>query len=455
MDGMPPPGSTPGETLLELSRLARQAEDRTELDFVAANSTHALAPYRQAALWFAEGGVRTLSGVVQVEANAPYVQWLDQLCRHLQAEGEIVRGRLPDELAQQWDEWLPEHAWWLPLHWDDGTPGGVRGGLLLARDLPWMAHEAPLLAEWRDILAHAYRAQSRSGGELGAALRRTFKRLVGGGRSDGPWYRRRRIQAALAVCAVLLFPVRLTVLAPGELVPLDPASVRSPLEGVIDRFFVAPNQTVKQGDPLFEYDQAELQGKAAVAAQALATAEAEYRQAVQQTLMDNKNKSALAALQGRIEERRAESDFLRGQAERARVLAPRAGMALFDDPSEWVGRPVAVGERVMRIATLGEVEVEAWLGVADAIPFEQGAPARLYLASSPLDPVAAHIRYVAYEAVPRPDGGYAFRVRATLDGKTGYRPGLKGTVKLSGGRVPLVYWALRRPLAALRQLVGW
>jgi hypothetical protein len=32
--------------------------------------------------------------------------------------------------------------------------------------------------------------------------------------------------------------------------------------------------------------------------------------------------------------------------------------------------------------------------------------------------------------------------------------GLKGTVQLSGERVPLAYWMLRRPLATIRQALG-
>lgn len=314
----------PLAALVDLAHRARHVGEAVELDFLAVNGSHALAPYRQAALWFADRGVCALSGVVQIEANAPYVQWLEKLCA-----------------------------------------------------------------------------------------------------------------------------------APGELVPSDPAAVRAPLEGVIEGFHVKPNQIVKKGDPLFDFDQAQLASRAAVAEQALSTAEAEYRQALQQALNDGKSKGMLATLQGKIEERRAETGFLQGQSERARVLAPRDGIALFDDPSEWIGRPVATGERVMRIAAPGDVEVEAWLPLGDAIPLEPGAGITLYLASDPLDPVAATVRYVGYEAQPRPDGSYAYRVRAKLAETTAARVGLKGTAKLSGAWVPMAYWMLRRPLATIRQTLGW
>ena len=108
----------------------------------------------------------------------------------------------------------------------------------------------------------------------------------------------------------------------------------------------------------------------------------------------------------------------------------------------------------MRIATPGDVEMEIWVGVADAIALAPGATAKLYLAASPLDPVAARVRYMAYEALARPDGTYAYRVRATLDNASVHRVGLKGTAKLSGPWAPMAYWIMRRPLAAIRQFLG-
>lgn len=102
----------------------------------------------------------------------------------------------------------------------------------------------------------------------------------------------------------------------------------------------------------------------------------------------------------------------------------------------------------------GDVEIEAWLPIGDAIPLAGRADATLYLASRPLDTLPAKVRYVAHDAVARPDGTYAYRVRATLDAPTSMRVGLKGTVKLAGERVPLVYWILRRPLATIRQTLG-
>jgi len=456
MDAPDQPGTGGVTRLLDLAHQARHVEDSVELDFMAVNSTHALAPYRQAALWFAHRNVCALSGVVQIEANAPYVQWLERVCRSRPEAGRIGAQSFDAPIGGEWADWLPAYGLWIPMTSASRVENGTHGGLLLARDIPWLDDEITLLLEWGDVLQHAYDAKRPATAWTLASFKGAARDLFAGKANAGrPWWKRRTTVAGALLLLALLFPVRLTVLAPGELVPANPAVIRSPLEGVIEEFHVKPNERVTKDQPLFDFDEAQLASRRAVAEQLLATAEAEYRQALQQALNDGKSKNLLTTLQGKIEERRAETEFLRGQVDRARVVAPRDGIALFDDPGEWIGRPVATGERIMRIATPDDVEVEAWLAVGDAIRLEPGAGAELYLSAAPLSPVSARIRYVAYEAVQRPDGNYAYRVRATLEEITGHRVGLRGTAKLSGGRVPLVYWLLRRPIAAIREFIGW
>lgn len=427
--------------LVDLARQARHADDPAELAFLAVNGTHTLAPYRQAALWQDQGGVQALSGVVQIEENAAYVLWLKRLFPTLgTAPQPVTANDLPREMASEWDEWLPHYGLWLPF---------PAGGLLLARDIAWQEDEISALIEWMDIWTHAWQAMHRPSPWL--PWRSGSKRQ---GRSRALW-RRRDVRLIAFLLAIAFIPVRLSVLAPGELVPANPAVIRSPIDGVLGRFHVRPNEAVKTGQPLFSYDEASLASHAEVAEQALATAEAEYRQAAAQAVSESKPKSLLAPLFGKSEEKRAEAQYVRELLERSRVVAPLEGIALFDDPGEWIGKPVVTGERIMRIASPGDIEVEAWLSVGDAIPLPPGSPVSLYLSANPLFSVSATVRYMAHDAVERPDGSYAYRVRATLAEKTAHRVGLRGTARLSGDWTPLCYWVLRRPLASLRKAVGY
>ncbi|CAK0764613.1 HlyD family efflux transporter periplasmic adaptor subunit [uncultured Gammaproteobacteria bacterium] len=430
--------------LLGLEQRARRARTLDELQFVMVNETVSLVRYRQGVLWHSVENVVAVSGVAGVETDAPFTQWLNRLLGR-EAEGLTAPRRLAPESQPEperiaWTEWLPGHLLLMPLV----TPDGTRLGLLaLARDEPWSEAETLFLADLCEGYAFAWSWW----------LRPTFLQTC---RS---WWRRlprRHILLALAVVLLGLVPVRLTVLAPAEAVARDPAVVRSPLDGVVDRVLVKPNQSVTQGQPLFDLDTTTIRGKMEVAEKALATARAEYEQAAQQAFSDMKAKAQLGVLAGRIEERQAERTTLAHVLARARVTAPRAGVAVLDDPSEWAGRPVAVGEKVLTVAEERDTEIEAWLAPADLIELTEGAPLTLFLNTDPLHAIHARLRMVGYESQYRPDGTLAHRVRATLaEGEAPPRLGLKGTARLDGERVTLAYWLFRRPLAIIRQTLGW
>lgn len=438
--------------LLELGRRARQTSNPDELAFLLVNSTHGLTPYRQAALWWADTGVQTLSGVVQAEQNAPYVDWLRTFMAHQMpaADGptRVAVQALPQPLQGSWADWLPAHGLVLPLN------GPRTGGLLLARDQGWTDTDLALLNEWTQTWLHAWQAVQPRNPHRQWLHWSAWKNWLGLGAQDRPWYRRKILALLLALLALLFMPVRMTVLAQGELVPAQPVVVRSPIEGVIAKFHAPPNAEVQTGQPLFEFDPVLIETRAKVAEQALVTALAEYRQTSQLSLADPKYKSELARLAGSIEEKRSEFDYLKEQRKRSVVMATDAGTLLYDDPSTWTGKPVAVGERIMRIARTGDVEVEVWLPMADAVELQLGDPVTLYLLSDPLQPVTARLRYFSHEATLRPDGVYAYRIRATLEEKNPPRVGLKGTAKLTGRWTVLSYWLLRRPLAVVRTTLG-
>lgn len=442
-----PAASSPSliDFLLELIRRARNAESAAALRFIAVNDTHLLIPYQQAALWLRDGGVVGLSGLTEVDANAPYAQWIARLGDALSGKPAraVSADDLPPEVAAEWGDWLPAHVCWVPF----ANPGEatVVGGLILARPQAWRPVDVRLLDEWLGVWNCAWRAVHRPTWyrSLGLALKRLPRQVR----------RKPLLWSALAV-AVMLFPVRLSVLAPGELVPAHPVVVRAPLDGVLKTFEVSSNERVVEGQPLFTYDGTEMASRLDVALEQLRTAEIEERLYSQQALDDTKARGLLAAARGVVAQRRIEVEFLRQQLGRTTVKAPSDGVAFVENATEWVGRPVLTGQRVMRLARLDDVQIEAWLPIGDAVPLPPGAPVQLYLSSSPLKAVKGSVETVSFEAAARPDGTYAYRVVARLLAPTEHRVGLKGTVRLSGRRVPLIYWVFRRPLASAREYLG-
>ena len=427
--------------LLGLEEHARKAANSTELAFVMVNDSRALAAYRQAALYIEGEGLKAVSGVTAIETGAPFTLWLERVIRRVARDEVRLAGpdAIDGEDGEEWREWLPPHGLLLPLKDRDGKR---LGALLLARDGEWADQEVALVTRAVDFYGYAWAVLHRP-----SPLVQWRSRLT----AVPKW----RLKLAAAILLALLFPVRLSVLAPAEMVAHDPAVIRSPLDGVVERVLVRPNQSVAEGDLLFTLDRTTLSGKLEVAKKALATAKAEFDQATQQAFYDPKAKAQLAVIRARIDERGAEAAQLEELMARAEVKAPRPGIAVLDDPAEWQGRPVNVGERVLAVASPTEVEVEAWLAPADVIALEPGGPVKLFLNADPLAPVSASLLYVAFEAIPQPDGTLGHRVRAALDpGQDMPRLGLKGTARLDGHRVPLIYWLLRRPLAVVRAFVG-
>lgn len=443
--------------LAQLGQRVRACSDAEALGFLMVNDSHALAPYRQAVLWLDESGqgtgrIAALSGLAVPDAHAPFNHWLAQLLgRHAASAEGAVAGLLPPPAtagdAAQWREYLPPQAWWLPLPLSPN--GGARAGLLLLRDEAWQTRDTTLLALAADTYAHAWRALRQAG---------SGDRLRGWrGRSPAP-RRRWAFGLGLLALAMLLFPVRQSVLAPAEVVARAPEAVRAPLQGVVDRIEVQPNQSVTKGQLLAALDARELQGRLEAARQTLAVAEAEYRRGQQQALYDQRSKSELALLQGRRDQAAADVDYFDGALARTQLRAERAGVALFDDAADWIGRPVALGERIMLVADPRDAELEVLLPVADAIALPDQAGVRLFLNAAPASPIAASVLRVSYRAHAGGDGTLAYRVRARFDDPQAagalLRVGLKGTAKLYGERTVLALYLLRRPLATLRVWLG-
>lgn len=448
-----PQSVNPAMLLLELGHRARAARSNAELRFLLVNDSRLLVPYRQACLWLEDGGVTALSGVVETDRNTPYAQWLHGVCQFLQSQQPIqVRriepAQLPPELASAWSEWLGPYAVWVPLLQDSQKPV-PEGGLLLSGAQAIEEQRFALLAEWGHTWFHAYCA-------LQAGQPRFWRKPAASRVTAKSWWQKKSTWILGGLFVLGAVPVHMSVLAPGELVAAQPVVLRAPLDGVIDQIHVQPNQMVRKGERLFGLDEAQISSRLEVARQALLTAEAEYRQSAQLALGDARSKAQLAALVGRIGEKRAEVQYLSDQRDRSRVLAPEDGMVLFDSPTEWLGKPVQTGERVMRIARPDEVEIEAWVPIGDAIPLAQGSTVKLYLAANPMAGLEGKLRYMAYDANARPDSSYAYRVRASMPlAMEEARIGLKGTAKLQGDWVPLAYWVLRKPWAVLRQFFAW
>ncbi|MEM1045007.1 MAG: HlyD family efflux transporter periplasmic adaptor subunit [Pseudomonadota bacterium] len=430
-------------TVLDLERKARAAERPGDLAFVMVNETGRVLPYRTAIRFDLRGRsarVRAISGVSEVDRTAPFVQWVEKAVAFWTKSTEadpvfsVSPDTLPDRLRGGDPEWFPGGGLIILFRNRDGL---AFGGLLLLRAPAWSEQDKVIAS----VLADAYGHASLT---LEPRLVRRRRRLITPA----------RVFAVLLLLAVasLFWPVRLSVVASAEVTAKDASVVAAPFASTIETVAVAPNASVAEGDVLFSLDRTEVEARHEAAKQELGVAEAKYRRALQGAFSDGEERADVAILLEEIRLKETELAYTGTLLGLSSVRAERNGVAVFNDPNNWIGRPVSVGERVMLLADPSRTWLEISVPAADAINLASGAEVLFFTNVNPLEPITASVQQTSFEADIDKDGVASYRIQADFVEATGApRLGLTGTAKIFGDEVTLFYFLFRRPLSVIRR----
>lgn len=440
----------PWEALDRLTARAREAETEAALFFCIANDSYALLPYRSAVVFAVRGGRARFvcqSGLTTVDRRSAYGSWCEQVADALLPQigvgGPVSMRQVSEALHPAWKEYWPEGVYAYVLPGSRGEPVGLA---IYICDQVWPPQAGPMFGALHQV--YGLCLQNLRGRRAGWAW---GARAAGHSSRAGKWM----LATAVVVVLVLCIPVRQFVVAPAEIISLDSVAVTSPVEGIVAELVAKPNQAVKKGDALVRLDDTAIRNRLESARQALQVARAEYLAGAHRAFVSTERTVETGVLRGRISERVAEVAFLQDQLGMQTIRAMRDGIAVYGQENDWIGKPVAAGQRIMELADASEVGVQAWVPVADAINLDSGSAFTLLLHADPLNPVSAVIEQASYQATKSPDGVAAYRVRARLaDGSRLPRLGLRGSAKIDGQWVPLGYLLMRRPLSVTRQWLG-
>ncbi len=430
--------------LLQIEKEARDAESEAALRYLIVNRTRTLLSYHQALLLEPTGNgltVTAASGVSAPDKNAPYIRWIGKLAGRLLRDNRfdtdfsLVPSELSQEEFESWCEWGGGENLWLPL---GDRQQKLRAVLLLLRGESWKDAETVLAKRLVGTYSHALTAFSPHPFHILPKFKRTAAWLF-----------------PLLLILVLCLPVHQSVLVSAEVTLQNPVVVAAPLDGVIGGFHVTPNQFVEKNQELFFFEDTVLRNTLEIAAEELAVSEAELHNAAQGSFTDFRQRARIALLQSERDMRQVKRDYAAEKLGRIHVYAERAGIVVFRDPNDWIGKPVKTGERVLQIADPEQVELRMELPVSDALVFEEDAEVRLFLDVDPLHPITARLHSVSYEAELSAIGVLSYRAIAHFQDKKLPRLGLRGMAKIKGKKVVLAYYLFRRPLSALRQMLGF
>lgn len=433
--------------LLKLESEAREVQSEAELVFLIANEMRKLTRARQVFVLRDKSGlgltVQGVSSLDSVERNSPLIRWIERMVKQLKKLDGVDRQRefsLP-AYCEPSDEETRTYPFrdfvWLPFKLKDGT---VFGGVLLAREQHWREGDLVVAKRLAATFSHAWAAISGN------------RRL----RSKGKTRLLLSVAALACITIAMTIPVPISALAPAEIVSARPFVVTAPIDGVIDKVFVDPNTKVRQGQPIVKFVDISLRNKLAVAERETIVANAQLRRYTQSAFDDPEAKRELRAAMSKLELKKAEAKFARDLLSKTVIKAKYPGFVIFNDKSEWVGRPVAVGERIMEIANSNEVRVKVNLPVDDAIVVSPNAHVKVFLDSDPLNPVSATVVRAAHEARKTSGDVLAYEIIARITGDVKHLPrlGVRGTAQIYGENAPVFFYLFRRPLSALRQKLG-
>jgi len=435
--------------LLQLEHMARAASSAEALQFMIVNETRRLVPFRQAYLFLSAHPIKrdcklvNASSVAIIEKSAPFATWLEKLIEKNFSSDTISKQELvdvdscPDELKDGWNEFSLPFAVWTPLKMPDGH---FIGGIWMTRETPWQENELKIIQRLAETYAHAYVAITST---------RTL-------------YRRPKI-VTFSVWVIIIFlltvfvkPMKLSALAPAEIIAEDPIVVSSSMDGVISEIEFSPNSYVSKGETLFVLDDTNLRNDYNVTKKTLAVAEAELRNATQGSFRDTKIKAQVSYLKAQMELHQSKLEYAGELLEKITIKAEKSGLLIYSDKSDWIGKPIQVGERIMEIADTKKIQLKINLSIDDAIVLKEGAEVDVFLDADPLNPIKAKVSSTSYMAEKYNQDTLAYRVYAEFEdiNQENLRIGLQGTAKMYGDRVSVFFYLFRRPISYVRQLLG-
>lgn len=437
------------EKLLAYESEVRGAQSLRELYYCLANETLQLTkgeqifvvvPHTYSSRKYV---IDVVSNLSSVDKNAPALVYLEAcfsraIANAIERKPEERNTPFLFDFPRAENSSIQQFAVLLPLF---NFHEGLIGTLVVVSDNPVFISETPLLMRVINVAQHAWRAfLPRKRNLISGKVKNLFALFI-----------------IILTFMALFIKVPLSALAPVEIVARDPQVVAAPINGVIEKILVDANSEVLQGTPLFQYVDTAMSADLKVAQQKWAVASAKLQTAQQNSFGAGEGRREIIIAKAELELAQAELNFAKAQFDQSIVKSPAPGVAVFDRKTEWQGKPVSVGERVIEVANISQLEARIDLAVSDAIVIENEARVQLFLDSSPLSPLEGAISSSAYRARLDSSNQLSFKLFVDIEVPQNrvLRVGARGTAQVYGEDVTLAFYLFRRPLSAMRQWIGW
>lgn len=256
--------------------------------------------------------------------------------------------------------------------------------------------------------------------------------------------------------SLFLIRVPLRVVAPCEVVANDPIIVTAPLEGIIEKIDVKPGQSVKKGDLLYTYDKRLPLRNLKASEKEVEILEEEVKRTKTLGFDDPKSLTDLSIFNLKLEKEKVNLSYVQWQTTQLDQKAAIGGIIMIENPDQWRGKPVKIGEKIMSINDAKNTKIKIWIPEDDNIVLDQTKPIKVILNIQPGHSYDANLIFVSIDASLSDLHIPSFVAEANwISPPENNKLGLEGTAILYGEQVSLFYYLTRKPLSAVRRKVGF
>ena len=433
--------------LISLEKKTREAKSKDELNFIVVNETREIIDYTTSFLLLKSATdkfhINAISDIASIDRTAPLVTFVESVINHktkkdLKEIESIDLEQFSKKIKKQKPKNIPQYLLCIPIF---SPQRGLQGYLLLARNKNFNDNENELVQHLSRTYGHAYNTFLTN-----FSIKNFLKKNFTG---------KKRWITISVIILIFLFPVRMTSTAPVEVVAKNPFLITSPFDGVVKKIIANNNDQTKPGDLLVLLEDIDLLNEFNLAKQSLQVAEKELLRTRQSSFTDNEQKSRLAELVAQVDLKRVELKSAERKLKNSKIYSEKKGVVIVDRKSDWQGKPVAVGEKILTIADPNNIEFLIWLPVKDSIVINQDANTNIFLDINPMSSYKGNIVRSTYEPELSPEEVLSYKLISSFKGNRDTpRIGLRGTAKVYGNRTILFYYLFRKPITFIRQLIG-
>ena len=456
------------ETLVTVSHEITSTLNLERMLQTIVDAPQAVIPYERAAIALEQRGrfkLSAVTGVTQVNADAPDLAPLNQLLQWVALSEEVVHVRQTgEEIDASREESRAKFGQYfrtsgmrgfyaIPL--SDDT-GGVGVFSVESSDPDFLG---PAHLEILQVLAGQATVALRNAqmyrevpfiSLLEPVLQRKRKFMA------MEKHRRRAIVGACAAAVIFLVlcPLPMRVAGDAVVAPLHRAQVQPEFEGVVGKVFVHEGELVKRGQVLAEMDAWNYRA-------ALAEAEAKYQTALLQVnrLLAANDGSEAGIQRVQADYWKAEVDRSRELVDRAKLRSPIDGVVATPHVESFAGQRLQFGDRFAEVVDASDAVVDVGIDDTEASLLKNGSKAAVKLNSYPMRTFRGTVVVVSPEGQQRGESRVFF-ARVLVPNQDGtIRTGMEGRGKVSAGWHAAGYVFFRPPVVWLYSKVwswfGW